>query len=211
MADKMNHAIPAAGWYADPSGEHELRYFDGARWTEHVFSQGQQGTAAVTLTARHEESRRLNSNGATPEQMTLPSVQPAPVTLASIGQRWVAAVLDNLVFWFTLGIGWLIWLWFTSAEGQTPGKKVLGLRVIQQDTGKLLVRGEAFGRGVLKTIFDLVSMFLFYIPMFIAAGMLFSDPLRRAPWDRMLKTLVVHDPSGKTIHEAARISLPVRV
>ncbi len=24
------------GWYPDPSGEHELRYFDGQTWTEHV-------------------------------------------------------------------------------------------------------------------------------------------------------------------------------
>lgn len=118
MADKMNHAIPAAGWYADPSDEHELRYFDGARWTEHVFSQGQQGTAAVTLTARHEESRPLNAKGAAPEPV-LPSVQPAPVTLASIGQRWGAAVLDNLVFWFTLGIGRMSDLVVVHVRGRT--------------------------------------------------------------------------------------------
>jgi hypothetical protein len=28
-------AAPAAGWYPDPSGGPELRYWDGARWTEH--------------------------------------------------------------------------------------------------------------------------------------------------------------------------------
>jgi uncharacterized protein YxjI len=27
-------------WYADPFGRHELRYFDGANWTEHVSSHG---------------------------------------------------------------------------------------------------------------------------------------------------------------------------
>jgi uncharacterized protein YxjI len=30
------------GWYADPFGRHELRYYDGARWTEHVSDRGQQ-------------------------------------------------------------------------------------------------------------------------------------------------------------------------
>jgi len=31
-------------WYPDPSGRHEHRYWDGARWTEHVASHGRQGT-----------------------------------------------------------------------------------------------------------------------------------------------------------------------
>ena len=30
-----------AGWYADPLGRHQLRYYDGAQWTEHVSSNGQ--------------------------------------------------------------------------------------------------------------------------------------------------------------------------
>jgi uncharacterized protein YxjI len=29
-----------AGWYADPLGRHQLRYFDGSQWTEHVSSNG---------------------------------------------------------------------------------------------------------------------------------------------------------------------------
>ena len=36
-------AVPA-GWYADPSGRFELRYWDGAAWTEHVSRAGQQVT-----------------------------------------------------------------------------------------------------------------------------------------------------------------------
>src|SRR3978361_1347152 len=31
-----------AQWYADPFGRHELRYFDGSQWTEHVSSHGRQ-------------------------------------------------------------------------------------------------------------------------------------------------------------------------
>jgi hypothetical protein len=33
-----------AGWYADPSGRYELRYWDGSQWTEHVSRAGQQYT-----------------------------------------------------------------------------------------------------------------------------------------------------------------------
>jgi predicted enzyme related to lactoylglutathione lyase len=31
-----------AGWHADPFGRYELRYYDGAQWTEHVSTQGNQ-------------------------------------------------------------------------------------------------------------------------------------------------------------------------
>jgi hypothetical protein len=36
-------SVPA-GWYADPSGRYELRYWDGGAWTEHVSRAGQQFT-----------------------------------------------------------------------------------------------------------------------------------------------------------------------
>jgi hypothetical protein len=33
-----------AGWYPDPSGRYEMRYWDGDKWTEHVSRQGQTFT-----------------------------------------------------------------------------------------------------------------------------------------------------------------------
>lgn len=35
---------PPAGWYPDPHGRHEQRWWDGTTWTVHVASGGQQGT-----------------------------------------------------------------------------------------------------------------------------------------------------------------------
>lgn len=35
-----------ANWYPDPFGRHELRYWDGVQWTEHVSSHGKQSTDA---------------------------------------------------------------------------------------------------------------------------------------------------------------------
>ncbi|MEO6629439.1 MAG: DUF2510 domain-containing protein [Aquihabitans sp.] len=33
-----------ADWYPDPSGRHQIRYFDGNAWTEHVTTNGVQST-----------------------------------------------------------------------------------------------------------------------------------------------------------------------
>ncbi len=38
------HRRVPAGWYADPAGRYELRYWDGSAWTEHVSRAGQQYT-----------------------------------------------------------------------------------------------------------------------------------------------------------------------
>ena len=42
-AQPSTPAVPA-GWYADPAGRFELRYWDGGAWTEHVSRAGQQYT-----------------------------------------------------------------------------------------------------------------------------------------------------------------------
>jgi len=43
VAQPQTPAVPA-GWYADPAGRFELRYWDGGAWTEHVSRAGQQYT-----------------------------------------------------------------------------------------------------------------------------------------------------------------------
>jgi uncharacterized protein YxjI len=37
----------APNWYPDPHGRHELRYYDGTRWTDHVSSHGRQSIDPV--------------------------------------------------------------------------------------------------------------------------------------------------------------------
>jgi uncharacterized integral membrane protein len=44
-AERASNQISAANsaradWVADPSGRHQLRYFDGTQWTEHVQDEG---------------------------------------------------------------------------------------------------------------------------------------------------------------------------
>ncbi|HWL34970.1 MAG TPA: phospholipid scramblase-related protein [Frankiaceae bacterium] len=38
---------PPAGWYPDPTSQFEQRYWDGAQWTEHVSTAGQQSTSPL--------------------------------------------------------------------------------------------------------------------------------------------------------------------
>jgi hypothetical protein len=37
-----------SGWYSDPAGRYELRYWNGKEWTEHVSRGGQQATDPPT-------------------------------------------------------------------------------------------------------------------------------------------------------------------
>jgi uncharacterized protein YxjI len=52
-----------ANWHPDPSGRHELRYWDGTAWTDHVSDQGVTGTDPVDAPAPPQGTRmdRLDS------------------------------------------------------------------------------------------------------------------------------------------------------
>lgn len=43
-AEREPVARPPAGWYPDPTRRFALRWYDGARWTEHVATGSEQGT-----------------------------------------------------------------------------------------------------------------------------------------------------------------------
>jgi len=42
--------VAPSGWYPDPSGRHEQRYWHDGRWTEHVGDGRRRSTEAVTPT-----------------------------------------------------------------------------------------------------------------------------------------------------------------
>jgi hypothetical protein len=42
-AAPVPHAVPP-GWHPDPSGRHQLRWWDGGRWADHVSDNGVGGT-----------------------------------------------------------------------------------------------------------------------------------------------------------------------
>jgi hypothetical protein len=40
-------SVTPAGWYADPAGRFDHRYWDGAKWTEHVSTAGAAAVDAL--------------------------------------------------------------------------------------------------------------------------------------------------------------------
>lgn len=53
--------MTAAAWHPDPTGRHELRYWDGSQWTEHVSDGGVQSVSPLTPP---EEPTAESSQGA---------------------------------------------------------------------------------------------------------------------------------------------------
>ena len=56
----MSLAVEAAGWFRDPSGLHELRYWDGRAWTEHVADGGVVGVEPIPAPAEQVQQGQVS-------------------------------------------------------------------------------------------------------------------------------------------------------
>ena len=82
----MNHG-PSAGWYPDPSGRHQRRWWDGARWTSAVNTDGVSGSDPAGM--RTPPSEISAAVGAPPPA----AVQAHPAAAAAAnGSPWLVAV-----------------------------------------------------------------------------------------------------------------------
>src|SRR3546814_19344341 len=50
--------MTAAAWHPDPTGKHELRYWDGSQWTEHVSDGGNVSADPLQPPAHAEEAQQ---------------------------------------------------------------------------------------------------------------------------------------------------------
>lgn len=48
MSDPSTQSSGGAGWHPDPSGRHQLRYWDGAAWTDSVSDNGVQSSEPMS-------------------------------------------------------------------------------------------------------------------------------------------------------------------
>jgi uncharacterized RDD family membrane protein YckC len=61
---------------------------------------------------------------------------PAVAVSAPVDKRLVAVILDGVLSAVTLGFGWLVWALVTATSyGQTPGKQLMHLRVVDGRAG----------------------------------------------------------------------------
>lgn len=140
------------------------------------------------------------------------------LALASQGRRLAAYVLDIVLFAFTLGIGWLIWLIVVGQRGQNPAKQLLGMHVVRADgsragLGWMLLR-EIVAKWAVFAVLDLVlspvnpglAGTITLVVFAIAALWCVWDANRQCLWDRALGTYVVgegDEPPGVRVTTSA--------
>lgn len=137
-------------------------------------------------------------------KLTTPESIELELTLAGIGSRAYALMIDYTILWFGLALAWILWtvfatqllayleslqinysdvpLWLLSIallvsfavyagyfvyfevvwQGQTPGKRLAKIRVIQ-DNGKPVGLPQAALRALLRPIDDLLFLGVFFI------------------------------------------------
>ena len=114
---------------------------------------------------------------------------PVGVRLSSVGRRLGAYLLDGLLAIVTLLIGWFIWSLIVWKDGQSPAKRLLGMRVANKDTGAPASWGRMFLREFVAKVLIVgvaLGIFTFGIVPLILDFMLL--------WDKIATTLVVDDP-----------------
>ncbi len=125
--------------------------------------------------------------------------------LAGLGQRVGAYVLDFVLFFLTLIVGYLIWEFvFTLGRGQTPGKQLVGIRVLRTD-GRPSGWGWTFLREwvVEFGVFSVLLSYLFF-PAILDLLWAFWDKDRQTLHDKIVKTYVVDDRSLATESDPTR-------
>ena len=90
---------PRGAWLRDPSREYDLRYWDGAAWTEHVWKAGAQGVSPLPPEFVKESRRGWRSGG--PLYRLCARHDLPYVTLRTWLTIGVCALFIVLVFWLT--------------------------------------------------------------------------------------------------------------
>lgn len=133
---------------------------------------------------------------------------PRGVRLASPGRRLAASLLDSLLVYPTLFIGAFVWSMIVWGRGQTPGKQLLGLRVVDASTGRVADWGRMFLRIIIFQWMVIGGLGLLTLGVVSGIGhiWLLWDQRKQNLYDKMAGTLVVYWPAH--IGERARTPGP---
>jgi hypothetical protein len=103
----------APGWYPDPTGRHERRYWSGIRWSRHVDNGGERGDDPIEPDSREQPAVRTPAPAvpAVPEppQLAVEQFQPSydrlqpPTPLQRPSRPWIVGVAAALLV--MVGIG----------------------------------------------------------------------------------------------------------
>ncbi len=124
--------------------------------------------------------------------------------LASFQHRLSAYALDMALAFVTCGIGWLIWSLVVWGQGQTPGKKILKIRVYAADTQRQATWGHMAVRefllllaiGIASGVINLVTIVLGTIGIiawYVLEIVWYFTKGQRTLRDVLVKTLVINE------------------
>jgi uncharacterized RDD family membrane protein YckC len=209
-------------WHPDPTGRHQLRWWDGQVWTDFVAdagvtafdpvagasAPGQGFAAAPTATRTPVVPRAPVASAAVPVRYqpvaAAPVVGnervPAGIALTNPWARLGSWLIDVLLLIVTLFVGWLVWTLIVWSKGQTPGKQICGQRVVMKSTGRAATWGEMALRDfVIRTLaIGILGQITCGIFTIVSTFMIFST-YHETMWDKWAGTLVVDDREGRTL------------
>ncbi len=112
---------------------------------------------------------------------------------ASRWRRLGGALLETLLLFATLIVGWFIWLYFAAQKSQTPAKQLLGMYILRRD-GSPASAGRVWLREVVieLIVFGIVSQFFFGLLSLLDAVWILWDKDRQTIHDKLADTIVVH-------------------
>ena len=125
--------------------------------------------------------------------------------LASLQHRVCAYALDCALAAVTLGIGWIIWSLVVWGQGQTPGKKILKIRVYAADNQRqatwghmavrefLIMLAIGIGAGLLNLITFFVLGSIVLVAWYVMEIVWYYTKGQRTLRDILVKTLVVNE------------------
>jgi uncharacterized RDD family membrane protein YckC len=120
---------------------------------------------------------------------------PVGIRLSSAGRRLGAYLLDFVLLFVTLFIGYLIWVLIVWGRGQTPGKQLLGMRVVMFNETRRANWGTMFLRDFVYKgiVFGIIATITFGIGYILWLWLLW-DKNNQELWDKMAGTIVIDDP-----------------
>jgi uncharacterized RDD family membrane protein YckC len=125
---------------------------------------------------------------------------PSGIQLSSPGHRFGGYILDWVLIFATLIIGWLIWSLIVYKNGQTPGKQLLKMRVVSLRTASKATWGTMFLREfIAKPVIGVLSYITLGIPYF----WLIWDSRNQELWDKIVSTIVVDDKHDQLLPQRA--------
>jgi uncharacterized RDD family membrane protein YckC len=129
--------------------------------------------------------KTMTTNENTPHQM---SKEP----LASAGARLGSFLLESVLAFVTLGIGWLVWSFIVWGKGTTPGHQILKQYVVNEETGETFSWGRMAVREVLvkQLLCGVLAIFTFGV-FFLVDSLMVTRGDRKSIHDRISGSLVV--------------------